>query len=140
MKAKEYLQQYQRLDAMVNQKIKELGNLYTMSVGTGGIDYSNERVQTSPSGDAPFVTAVNRKIDLEEEIHQEIDRCVIKKHEIINQIQLLGNPKHIEVLYKRYIEFKSLGAIAFEMKYTYQYVIELHGNALREFQKTFKNL
>lgn len=140
MKAKEYLQQLQRLDTMINQKIKELGDLRLMSKSVGGIDYSKERVQSSPSGDAPFVKPVLRMIELEQEINAEIDRFVDEKHEIINQIQALQNPKHIDILYKHYVEFKRLEIVAVEMNFTYQYIVELHGTALKEFQLTHENL
>lgn len=140
MKAKEYLQQLQRLDTMINQKIKELGDLRLMSQSVGGIDYSKERVQSSPSGDAPFVKPVLRMIELEQEINAEIDRFVYEKHEIINQIQALQNPKHIDILYKHYVEFKRLEIVAVEMNFTYQYIVELHGTALKEFQLTHENL
>lgn len=140
MKAKEYLQQLQRLDTMINQKIKELGDLRLMSQSVGGIDYSKERVQFSPSGDAPFVKPVLRMIELEQEINAEIDRFVDEKHEIINQIQALQNPKHIDILYKHYVEFKRLEIVAVEMNFTYQYIVELHGTALKEFQLTHENL
>lgn len=140
MKAKEYLQQLQRLDTMINQKIKELGGLRLMSQSIGGIDYSKERVQSSPSGDAPFVKPVLRMIELEQEINAEIDRFVDEKHEIINQIQALQNPKHIDILYKHYVEFKRLEIVAVEMNFTYQYIVELHGTALKEFQLTHENL
>lgn len=140
MKAKEYLQQLQRLDTMINQKIKELGDLRLMSQSVGGIDYSKERVRSSPSGDAPFVKPVLRMIELEQEINAEIDRFVDEKHEIINQIQALQNPKHIDILYKHYVEFKRLEIVAVEMNFTYQYIVELHGTALKEFQLTHENL
>lgn len=140
MKAKEYLQQLQRLDTMINQKIKELGDLRLMSQSVGGIDYSEDRAQSSPSGDAPFVKPVLRMIELEQEINAEIDRFVDEKHEIINQIQALQNPKHIDILYKHYVEFKRLEIVAVEMNFTYQYIVELHGTALKEFQLTHENL
>lgn len=140
MKAKEYLQQLQRLDTMINQKIKELGDLRLMSQSVGGIDYSKERVQSNPSGDAPFVKPVLCMIELEQEINAEIDRFVDEKHEIINQIQALQNPKHIDILYKHYVEFKRLEIVAVEMNFTYQYIVELHGTALKEFQLTHENL
>lgn len=140
MKAKEYLQQLQRLDTMINQKIKELGDLRLMSQSVGGIDYSEDRVQSSPSGDAPFVKPVLRMIELEQEINAEIDRFVDEKHEIINQIQALQNPKHIDILYKHYVEFKRLEIVTVEMNFTYQYIVELHGTALKEFQLTHENL
>lgn len=140
MKAKEYLQQLQRLDTVINQKIKELGDLRLKSQSTGSIDYSKERVQASPSGDAPFVKLIGRIIDLEEEINAEIDAFVDEKHKIINQIQALKNSKYIEILYKHYVEFKRLEVVAVEMNFTYQYVVELHGYALKDFQITYENL
>lgn len=139
MKAKEYLLRLQRLDTVINQKIKELGDLRTMSVSAGGIDYSKERVQTSPSGDAPFVRTIHRIVDLEEEINREIDRYVDEKHEIINQIQGLTDTRYIDLLFKRYVEFKKFETIAVEMNFTYQYAIELHGHALQDFEKTYLN-
>lgn len=140
MTAKEYLQQLQRLNTMINQKIKELGDLRIMSRSVGSIDYSKERVQTSPSGDAPFVKMIGRMCDLEQEINAEIDRFVDEKHLIINQIQALRNSKYIEILYKHYVEFKRLEVVAVEMNFTYQYIVELHGYALKEFQTTHETL
>ena len=140
MKAKEYLQQLQRLDTVINQKIKELGDLRLKSRSVGSIDYSKERVQTSPSGDAPFVKLIGRIIDLEQEINAEIDAFVDDKHKIINQIQGLKNSKYIEILYKHYVEFKRLEVVAVEMNFTYQYVVELHGYALKDFQTTYETL
>lgn len=140
MEAKEYLQQLQRLDTVINQKIKELGDLRLKSRSVGSIDYSKERVQTSPSGDAPFVKLIGRIIDLEQEINAEIDAFVDDKHKIINQIQGLKNSKYIEILYKHYVEFKRLEVVAVEMNFTYQYVVELHGYALKDFQTTYENL
>lgn len=140
MTAKEYLQKLQRLDTMINQKIKELGDLRIMSRSVGGIDYSKERVQTSPSGDAPFVKMIGRMYDLEQEISSEIDKFIDEKHLIINQIQALQNSKYIEILYKHYVEFKRLEVVAVEMNFTYQYIVELHGYALKEFQTTHETL
>ncbi len=140
MRAKEYLRQLQRLDTMINQKIKESEDLRLRLYSTGSIDYSKERVQSSPSGDAPFVKLIGRIIDLEAEINAEIDKYIDEKHKIINQIQALKNSKYIEILYKHYVEFKKLEVVAVEMNFTYQYVVELHGYALKDFQTTYNNL
>lgn len=72
MRAKEYLQQLRRLDTVIDQKIKELDDLKVKSTCIGGFDYSKERVQTSPSGDAPYVRTVSRIVDLNEEINREL--------------------------------------------------------------------
>ena len=138
MKAKEYLQQLQRLDTVINQKIKEVQDLRVQARSTGGLDYSKERVQLSPSGDAPFVKPICRIIDLEAEINAEIDRFVDEKHKIINQIQGLKNSDYISLLFKRYVEFKKFETIAVEMNFTYQYVLNMHGYALKEFEIAYK--
>lgn len=140
MKAKEYLQQLQRLDTIINQKMVELEDLRLKVTSTGSIDYSKERVQTSPSGDAPFANMITRIADLEDEINAEIDRFVDEKHKIINQIQGLKNADYISLLFKRYVELKKFEIIAIEMNFTYQYILELHGYALKEFETTYKNL
>ena len=137
MKAKEYLRHLQRLDTMINQKIKELNDLRMISQSTGGMDYSKERVQSSPTGDAPFVQSVLRIAELEKEINAEIDRFVDEKHTVINQIQALQNPRYIDILYKRYIEYKSLEQICVEMKFSYDHIRHLHGDALKEFGEKF---
>lgn len=139
MKAKEYLQQLQRLDTVINQKIKEVHDLRLQAQSTGGIDYSKERVQTSPSGDAPFVKPICRIIDLEAEINAEIDKFVDEKHKIINQIQGLKNSDYISLLYKRYVEYKSLERICVEMNFSYDYIKHLHGYALKDFEDRILN-
>lgn len=138
MKAKEYLKKLQRLDTVTTQKISELGDLRMKLCSVGGIDYSKERVQTSPSGDASFVNAIGRITDLESEINREIDNFVDEKHKIINQIQGLKNSDYITLLFKRYVEFKKFETIAVEMNFTYQYILNMHGYALREFETTYK--
>lgn len=135
MKAKEYLQQLKRLDTLINQKIQELGELRAMST-VGSVDYSKERVQSSSSQDAPFVRVIHKIIELEEEINAEIDKFIDKKHLIINQIQELHNADEINVLYDRYVEFKTFEKIAVDLNYTIRNIYFIHGRALQNFETT----
>ncbi len=137
MSAKEYLQQLKRLDTIINQKLRELADLGRMLTGFSGMDMSKDRVQKSPAGDAPFVSQVNRMIDLEEEINREIDRFVREKHRIINQIHGLPDTRYVEILYKIYVEFKPLEKVADEMGYSEQYIRNLQKGALREFEDAY---
>ena len=131
MQAKQYLKELKRLDTCINQKMQEKAALYTSTIGAARTD--NDRVQTSGTGDT-MPDLIQRIIDLEAEIDKEIDNFVSKKHKIINQIQALANETYISLLYKRYVEFKRLEEVAVEMNYTYQYIVELHGHALKQFQ------
>ena len=140
MKAKDYLKRLKRLDTIIKQKQQEITDLRLTASNTVSFDYSKERVQTSPSGDAPFVRPVLKIIELEQQINAEIDRFVAEKHRIINEIQGLQDSRYVEILFRRYVEFKSFETISIELNYTYQYVRELHGYALQDFQKTYNTL
>ena len=116
MKAKDYLKQIERLDKCIEQKQIECDELRLRAGSTGGIQYG-ERVQTTPSGDA-LEKKVVKYVQLEQEIDEMIDRFVDLKHKIIDEIQELSEVKHIDVLFKRYVQYKSLEQIAVEMNYS----------------------
>jgi len=139
MTTKEYLQRLEKLDTIINQKITEMDNLKNMLTCIGSFDYSKDRVQTSPEGDAPFVKTIEKICVLQEEINREIDNFVDEKHKIINQIQSLSKRIYIDILFKRYVEYKNFEKIAVETGYSYDHVIHLHGHALQEFEKLAYN-
>lgn len=136
MKVKEYLQQLKLLDMKIDQKLKQKEDLRQITQAAGALDYSKDRVQTSSSGDA-LSNAVIRYLSLEEEIDRQIDQFVDLKNQIINQIQGLKDVNYVQILFKRYVEYKKLEVIAVEMDYTYPYVRALHGYALQEFERTY---
>lgn len=115
MYAEVYLSRIEKLNLMIDQKIKEKDDLKAMITCIGSFDYSKERVQTSPSGEAPFETTIEKIIKLEEEITKKIDEYVDLKEEAINKIHELPNPIHAKILYDRYVEFKSMKDIADEI-------------------------
>ena len=51
LSAEKYLQQLEVLDTNINQNLERLADMQINMCNVGGIDYSAERVQTSPSGD-----------------------------------------------------------------------------------------
>lgn len=136
MKAKEYLQQLQKLDIVINQKLQELYELKKMQ-DIKAVDYTQEKVHCSKQYGATFEAILIKIIDMENEINAEIDSFIDMKHCIINQIQTLDNSKYMQVLYKRYVEYKRLEMVACEMAYTFQYVVLLHGQALKDFEQNF---
>lgn len=131
MTAKEYLSQYRLLKIKINQREQELEE-YRSTLGSAGINLSNN-VQISPT-DA-LGNSVVRLLYMEAEIEEEIRRLVELKNKIINEIHMLENPLFIEILYKRYIECKTLWDISEEINYDYRYVKRLHGWALKAFGK-----
>ena len=135
MTAKEYLRQFHKADVIINQRIQEKTDLRARLSSIGSFDYSKERVQTSLPEGAGYEKQIAKIIELEKEIDRLIDEYIDLKHKIIGQIHELRNERHIEILYKRYVENKRLEVVAAEMGYTFQYVVLLHGYALKEFSE-----
>lgn len=132
MEAKEYLQEIKKFDESINQKQAEYDGIKKGRTYIGGMDYSLDRVQTSPDG-AGFAKISDRLMDLQMEINEEIDRFYEMRHERINQIQQLSKVEYITILFKKYVEYKSIEQISCEMGFVYNYTCSLHGYALKEF-------
>lgn len=135
MNAKEYLEQLQKMDVAINQNIAWLYELKNTRKELKGVNYTSQKVKTSKSHRADFEKTILIIMDMEQNINDSIDKFVEQKNEIIKQIQSLDNHKYVQVLYKKYVEYKRLEEIAIEMHYSYQYIKEIHKKALQEFKK-----
>ena len=133
MKAKEYLKQVKLLDVKIRQRKIELAGLKEDATCTGAFDYSSEKVQTSAKADS-MSKKVAKYVDLEKEIHEDIERFTELKHKVIGQIHMLDEPKYINVLFMKYIEYKDLKEIAKELDYSYGRIKHIHGFALEAFR------
>lgn len=139
LSAKRYLSQLEIIDMQINQDIERLAEMKEDVMSTGGIDYSRDRVQTSKVGDR-LCSDVARYTDLDERLNAEIDGYVDAKEQIIREIRELRDVNYIQVLYKVYVQFKSVKVAAQEMKKSYRYVIQVHNQALKAFEETYPNL
>lgn len=133
MTAKEYLQQLERADVIIKQKMKEQADLEELSKCVRAIDYGKDRASSSGTGDATFVNPVLKIVMLEQEINAEIDKYVDLKRKITGEIQSLQDPQFIKVLFKRYVEYKGFDKIAVELKCSERNVYTIHGQALKDF-------
>ena len=134
MTTKAYLQQIYWLQVKIKHKCDELETLRAGASGFTGIDYSADKIQSTPSD--KMADSVGRLVDLETEVLTLIADYHKRRDTIINQIHLLNDGRYMEVLYKRYVEYKSFNRIAREMHYEYKYVSKLHKRALQTFGKT----
>ena len=137
--AKQYLDQLRVIDTKINQKMEELADLMTAATSTGAIDYSAERVQTSPTGDS-LCRQVTNYVAFNEQINREIDSFSDAKEQIIKQIRGLHDARYSQVLFKVYVQFKTLKVASGEMGMSYQYVRNLHSAALTRFEEIYDNL
>lgn len=135
MTAKEYLQRIEKLNIQISHHIDQLMELKTF--GAKAVDYSADRVQTSPSNSMENI--VGRWVDMEAKLNTMIDSYVDLKYQVIREIHQLEDTRYIQILYKRYIEFKPLRTIAVEMGYDYKWLCHLHGQALEDFNRIINN-
>lgn len=135
MWAKRYLQEIQRLEELLNQRLEELSSLKAM-YGLRGCNLS-EKVQTSTKGDA-LESSVIKYVELQDKVNTMIDEFVDKKNKIISQIQSLTDTRCIKILYMRYIRYMSFESIAVELCYSYDHIRRLHAKALKDFERCHK--
>ena len=115
MTVKEYLQQAYRLDKRINSHIKELEDLKLMAAGISSPKISADKVQPSPTSDAPYVSALEKIWEMEEKINVEIDQYVDLKDQIHTMLKQVTDPDQLMVLRYRYIHNYSWEQIGDEL-------------------------
>lgn len=133
MTAKEYLQQIEILDELIEAKQVELFQLRRLATSVT-VPTDREAVQTSGTSDKVGEMVV-KIVDLENEINEMIDDFIDRKIKCINIIDQIKPPLYHKVLHKHYVQYKPLTDIASEISYSYQYILEIHAKALQEVEK-----
>ncbi len=128
MTAKEYLSQIRTLDSIIEQKCRELDNLHDIATAIGSFDYSKDRVQTSPNGEAPYAKTAEKAAELDVEIRALED----ERLKIIDSIYRLKDKRYVEILYRHYVDGERFEDIADGMNYNLSYVYEMHNDALEK--------
>ena len=137
MITKQYLGQIERLDKMIQNKLSEIYQLKTMACSVT-VSNDGERVQTSSDKDR-LGSTVAKIVDLEKETDRLVDRFVDLKKEIMSIISMIKSERHREILFKKYLEQKSLYEIAEELGMTDRGCKKAHKRALEEFEKIKKH-
>lgn len=75
-----------------------------------------------------------------EQISREIEKLTMSKNQVIHEIRQLHNADYNQILYKIYVENKTLKESAREMKRSYNYVLNVHKKALAVFEEAHENL
>lgn len=81
---------------------------------------------------------IAKLLDFVNEVINEITELQSKQREIILQLKKVKQP-YRSILYKTYIQGKSLVTISSEMNYSYEYVKRMSAMALNEFNKYSKD-
>ena len=137
MTAKTYLNQIRIAEIKISDGLEELARLKALATKvTSAMD--GEVVSSSKNPDK-MTDAVEKIIRLQEKINSYVDKYVDIKNEATELLAQVENPTHYKILHSRYVLYKTWEQIACEIGYTYQWVCQLHGVALLEFEKILKN-
>ena len=135
MTTKEYLNQIERLDKMITNKLSEIYQLKIMACSIT-VSGDSERVQTSGNHDK-LGSTIAKIVDLERETDELVDSLVDKRKEILRQIDNMKNIDHYDVLHKHYVERRTFQDIADSENWSIRQVFNIHGRALQEFEKMY---
>lgn len=120
----------------INTKSNELYHLKLKSLQVSP-QSKGERVQSS-SGGGDFTTIIDRIVDLQNKINQEIDELVKLKDNARTLIHKLTDRRYQTVLTEYYINHKTWEQVADIMDYDLRYVYKVHGRALQVFSEIMK--
>lgn len=136
MSAKEYLEQIEKLTIKIRQREEQLECLRETAGGASGIRYDKESVQVSITPDIVERNVI-KLITLEEQVLVEKIRMESLKNKIIEQIQAIDDKRYMDLLYLKYVKLERYYEIAERMRYDYDYVRVLHGEALGYFETKY---
>lgn len=135
MNAKQFLRQAYKLNELIESDKEELENLRSLSESISG-DMTQERVQTSASSDK-IVNIIAKIVDLENEIHDEIEQLIALKKQIRDVINKLENINEKLVLKYRYLMFFQWEEICDKMHYSPRQIHRFYDSALENIEVPF---
>lgn len=134
---KRYLQQIKLYDSHINTKLEEHDRLLEMATR---ITPTLKDVVVSGGGNQDkLADAAVKLADLEAEIDADIDRYVNAKQEISGVLDGISDPDQLQVLHKRYVQYKTFEQIACDMNMTYRNVCYIHGKGLLAVREIMSN-
>lgn len=138
MTTKQYLRQIERYQRMINNKLSEIYQLKALATGIS-VATDGDRVQSSGAKDR-MASMVAKIVDLERETDDLVHKFTEKRQTIISQIDGIEDTNYYDVLFHRYVEYKTFEAIAENMNYSWRQVMRIHDDALDVFEKQYGSI
>ena len=137
MTAKEYLMQLWRLDRTIEIKRRELAKLEE-EIGIPAMPDNQDRVIGSGYPQDPVADSTIQRIQMAEHLQRLLRIYTSLKATISDQIEGMENETYRDILICRYILMMTWEDVARTMKYTDRQCYRIHGRALQEFDKLYR--
>lgn len=135
MDTKQYLNQIERLDKQIQNKLSEIYQLKTMACSVN-VSSDGDKVQTSPNKDR-LGSTVAKIVDLEKETDKLVAEFVDKRNHIIGQIDGMEDVDYYHILSLRYVTRDTFENISEKTGWSKRHVLRMHGQALLAFEKKY---
>lgn len=132
-KAQKYLERVEWIDSIVHNNLIEQKQWQELALSITA-NMGGERVQSSGSK-SKMADAVEHCVDAEDYILRSVQRLKAEKREIVSTIEQVDSPTFYNVLFKKYVQYKSLQEIADEYKRSYEWIKSTHGRAVANVQR-----
>lgn len=132
MKAKDFLKEIARIEKLIENKKEERARWKDIALHITG-NYEGERVQATGNPQKMAVAVIN-SVDLQREIEGHIVSLYRKRQDIIAVLEQLPIQDY-DLLYKIYVNKKTLNDMADERGCSYSNITTLHGTALKKVQR-----
>ena len=136
--AKAYLKKIKLADRQIDRLIDNAARIQAKATKMTSI--ISPVVVTKSSNPYQMEDSSIELVELKKEINAEIDRYVDFQRKVNDIINQLDDPDHVDVLNKRYFEYKPWEQIACEMGYSYRNVCYIHGKALQAFESLMEGV
>lgn len=130
MQAKQYLKQAYRLNDLINSDLEELDELRIFSESISSPNLSGMPSSGTRNVEPTFARAIDKIIDLENHINEEIIRLVDLKKEIRSVINAVIDGDEKLLLKYRYINFCTWDDICVKMNVSIRTAHRIHAAAL----------
>lgn len=137
MLAKDYLKQIRKLDSLIKNKLIEKQQWMDVALGITP-QISADRVQSS-GNQQKMASAVDKCIEIEQELDQYVDSLIDKKREILSVLEQLA-PKKYDVMHAVYVQFQTFGEAAYSLNKSYSWVKGTHSKAIKEVQRIIDSM
>lgn len=123
MTVKQYLSQLELFDKRIQNKLAEEKQLRSLATSISS-HMDSERIKASCNNDR-IGDIVSKIVDVETELNALIKEYLDQRSEIIQTIEEITRVKPYEVVFKKFVEYKSLEEISKEMYCSVSYVKRL---------------
>ena len=137
MDIKKHLDQILFLNELIHCKLQQIKDLKSL-LDISGIDYSKEKIKTN-NNNAKFTSIINKIVDLENSLQDNIISILDLQDEFKNIINLLDDRTEKLILYYKYLNLLSTYEIEEKLNISRTTFYKKYKNALKNIEKIEMN-